>query len=86
MITELFVPALHGIEQSSEMSFFSLLISAHEILNVSEFTVLKFNYDPFVFTAMLIYKYEYNEYEYKIDIELITFEICLILKRTHLDS
>ena len=37
---------------------FSLIISTHEILRMSESTVLKFNYsDSFVLSTTLIYKY-----------------------------
>ena len=37
---------------------FPLLISTHEILNISESTVLKFNHsDSFVYSTTLIYKY-----------------------------
>ena len=39
--------------------------------------------DSFVLRTKLIYKYEYNEYEYNIDNELIPFEICLIHIPTH---
>ena len=49
--------------------------------------MLKFNHsDSFVLNATLIYKHEYNEREYNIDIELIQYEICLIHMPTHSDS
>ena len=35
---------------------------------------------------MLIYKYEYKEYEYDVNIELILFEICLIHMPSYSDS
>ena len=67
------------VSEVSNESFFSLLISTHEIFNTSDSTMLKFNYSAaFVPNTTLIYKYEYNEYEYNVDIKLITFEICLI--------
>ena len=75
------------VSEVSNESFFSLLISTHVILSMSESTILKFNYsDSFVLTTTLIYKYEYNEYEYNVDVEPIPFEICLIYMPTHSDS
>ena len=54
---------------------------------MNESIVQKFNYsDSYVLTPTLIYKYEYNEYEYNADIKLIPFEVCLIHKPTHSDS
>ena len=68
-------------------NLFSLLISTHKVLNISESTIL--------FSASFIYTY-YNvslEVEvatynvaYNIDIKLIAFEIYLIHKPAHLDS
>ena len=41
-----------------QLIVFSLLITTHEILSISESTVLKFHYsDSFVLTTTLIYKY-----------------------------
>ena len=48
---------------------------------MSVLTVLKFNYsESLVFTATLIFFVStgWNEYEYDIDIKLITLETCLI--------
>ena len=67
---------------------FSLLIIAHEILNIIELTLLKFNY---VFWYDMIHSYPLrwfigtgcNEYAYNVDIKLIPFDICLIHKPTH---
>ena len=47
---------IHRREQ--QWIVFSLLISTHEILSISESAVMKFNYfDSFIHTTTLIYKY-----------------------------
>ena len=53
------------------------------ILNINESTILKFNHsDSFVLTTTLIYKNEYNEYEYNVDIEHSKYVwfICLLMQ------
>ena len=65
-------------EVSSNDSFFSLLISTHEIFIISESTILKFNYstttDSFVLTTTtLFHKYRWsgcNDYAHNVDIKL----------------
>ena len=71
------------MQQWSAMNGFSLPVSTHEILNISESTILKFNYILlwFIFTHYNV-DLQYtgcNEYVYNVDIELIPFEKCLIL-------
>ena len=69
--------------KGQQRDVFSLLISTHEILIISEATILKFifhtHYNVDVISTGC------NVYAYNIDIKLIPFEICLIHKPTHLD-
>ena len=75
------------VPEFSNESFFRYSCALIKILNINESTILKFNYSGlFVLSTTLIDKYECNEYEYNVDIELLLFEICLIHKPTLLDS
>ena len=73
--------------RDQQLIVFSLVKSLHEILSMSESTVLKFNNsDSFILNKHWFISTGCNEYEYNIDIKLIIFEICFIHTPTHSDS